>query len=100
MRGTGYKLYNHDWSGNVNIRPMHWGFVLSGQYVRSQHDLWGEKISWGENISIVELSYNCKDWQFGAGMIMPFGKYDQGFEDDEQMEYQRAAHASRYAYAV
>lgn len=78
MRGTGYKIYNHAWSGNVNIQLMHRGFVLSGQYVRAQHDLWGEKISWGENLSLINFSYNWKDWQFGAGMIMPFGKYDQG----------------------
>lgn len=57
---------------------MHWGFVLSGQYVRSQRSLWGEKISWGEDLNIIELSYNLKSWQFGAGIIMPFGKYDQG----------------------
>lgn len=78
MCGTGYKLHNYNWSGNVNLRMMHWGFVFSAQYVRAQHDLWGEKISWGENISVIDLSYNWKDWQFGAGMIMPFGKYDQG----------------------
>ncbi|WP_304646341.1 hypothetical protein, partial [uncultured Duncaniella sp.] len=28
--------------------------------------------------SIIDLSYNWKDWEFGAGVIMPFGKYDQG----------------------
>ena len=78
MRGTGYRLYNHAWSGNVNLQLMHWGFVLSGQYVRAQKDLWGEKISWGENLSIIDLSYNWKEWQFSAGVIMPFGKYDQG----------------------
>lgn len=78
MSGTGYRLYNHDWSGNVNVMLMHWGFALSGQYIRAQHDLWGEKISWGENLSHICLSYNWKDWQFGAGMIMPFGRYDQG----------------------
>lgn len=78
MRGTGYKLYNHNWSGNVNVQLTHWGFVLTGQYIRAQHDIWGEKISWGENLSILELSYMWKDWRFGAGMIMPFGKYDQG----------------------
>lgn len=78
MQGTGYKLYNRNWSGSVNLRLMHWGFVLSGQYIRAQHDLWGEKISWGENLSTIDLSYNWKNWQFGAGMIMPFGKYDQG----------------------
>lgn len=78
MRGTGYKLNNNDWSCSVNMRLMHWGFVLSCQYNRAPRDLWGEKISWNENISVIDLSYNWKDWQFGAGMIMPFGKYDQG----------------------
>ncbi|MDE6125354.1 MAG: hypothetical protein K2G30_00190 [Muribaculaceae bacterium] len=78
MRGTGYELTNNNWSGNANLQLTHWGFVLMGQYIRAQHDLWGEKISWGENLSIVALYYNWKNWQFGAGMIMPFGEYDQG----------------------
>lgn len=78
MRGTGYTHNNNEWSGDVSIQLIHWGFVLSGEYVQSQHDLWGEKISWGENISVIDLSYNWKDWQFGCGVIMPFGKYDQG----------------------
>lgn len=78
MRGTGYTNHNNDWSGNVSLRLMHWGFTLSGQYVRSQRDLWGEKISWGEDLNIIDLSYNWKSWQFAAGIIMPFGKYDQG----------------------
>ncbi len=78
MRGTDYRLYNHNWSGNVNLMLSHWGFELVGQYVRAQHDLWGEKISWGESLSIIQLSYKRKNWQFGAGVIMPFGRYDQG----------------------
>ena len=78
MRGSDYRLYNHNWSGNVNVMLAHWRFELVGQYVRAQHDLWGEKISWGENLSIIQLAYNWKNWQFGAGVIMPFGKYDQG----------------------
>ena len=28
--------------------------------------------------SLVMLSYNWKKWQFGAGLLMPFNKYDQG----------------------
>ena len=72
MRGTGYDIHNSAWSGNAQLRLMHWGFVLSGQYVRSQRSLWGEKISWGEDLNIIELSYNLKSWQFGAGIIMPF----------------------------
>lgn len=78
MRGTGYSLNSNAWSGNAAIQLMHWGFVLSGQYVRAQRDLWGEKISWGEDLNLIDLSYNWKSWQFSAGIIMPFGKYDQG----------------------
>lgn len=78
MRGTGYDLRSNAWSGNAEIQISHWGFVLSGQYVRAQRDLWGEKISWGEDLNMIDLSYNWKSWQFGAGIIMPFGKYDQG----------------------
>lgn len=78
MRGTGYCFSNNAWSGNVAVQLTHWGFVLTGQYQRAQRDLWGEKISWGEDLSIIDLSYNYKNWQFGAGVIMPFGKYDQG----------------------
>lgn len=78
MRGTGYSHRNNAWSGNASVQLMHWGFVLTGQYVRSDRDLWGEKISWGEDLNVIDLSYNWKSWQFGAGIIMPFGKYDQG----------------------
>lgn len=78
MKGRGYKLYNHCWSGNGSVMLTHWGFALSLQYVKAQRELWGEKISWGEDLSIIDLSYNLKNWQFSAGMIMPFGKYDQG----------------------
>lgn len=78
MRGNGYNLHSNAWSGNVEIQLAHWGFVLSGQYMRAQRDLWGEKISWGEDMNIIDLSYNWKSWQFGVGIIMPFGRYDQG----------------------
>lgn len=78
MRGTGYEYRSNAWSGNASLQLSHWGFVLSGQYTRAQRDLWGEKISWGEDLNIIDLSYNWKSWQFGAGIIMPFGKYDQG----------------------
>lgn len=78
MRGTDYKFYNSNWSGYVSLQLMHWGFNLSGAYNRAQRDLWGEKLSWGEDVSIIDLSYNWKSWQFGAGVVMPFGRYDQG----------------------
>ena len=78
MKGNTYKLYNHCWSGDVSAMVTHWGFTLGFQYVRAQRNLWGEKISWGEDISVIDLSYNWKNWEFSGGMILPFGKYDQG----------------------
>ncbi len=78
MSGTGYTLHSNGWSGNAQVQLTHWGFVLSAQYNHAERDLWGEKISWGEDINIIDLSYNWKSWQFGAGIIMPFGRYDQG----------------------
>lgn len=57
---------------------MHWGVTLTAQYQRSQRDLWGETISWGEDATVIDISYNRKGWQFGAGILMPFGRYDQG----------------------
>lgn len=78
MRGTGYDYNGYNWSGNANIQVTHWGFTLSYQYMKARRDLWGEKISWGEDINVIDLSYNWKNWQFGTGVIMPFGRYDQG----------------------
>lgn len=78
MSGTGYTLYNDDFSGYVQMQLSHRGITLSATYQRAERNLWGEKISWGEDISVIDLSYNWKSWRFGAGMLMPFGKYDQG----------------------
>lgn len=78
MQGTGYRLTSNKWSGYASMQLRHWGFTLSAQYVRAQRDLWGEKISWGEDINIVSLLYNWKKWGFAFGYIMPFGRYDQG----------------------
>lgn len=78
MKGSGYTLYNHNWSGNAQLMLAHWGFVLSAQYSKSPRTLFGERISWNEDVSIINLSYNWHKWQFGVGMLMPFGKYDQG----------------------
>lgn len=77
-QGTGYIHRCNSWSGNANIMLSHWGFVLSGQYVRGQRSLLGERISIGESINVVDLSYKWESWQFSAGVFMPFGKYDLG----------------------
>ena len=78
MKGSGYKLTNNQWCGNASVRLSHWGFTLSGEYERARRSLWGEKISWGEDVTFIDLSYDWKKWQFSAGVIMPFGKYDHG----------------------
>lgn len=78
MKGTGYKLYNHNWSGDITLLAQHWNFTLTAQYQKSQKDLWGETYSWGESISILALSYDWKKWEFTAGALCPFTKYDRG----------------------
>ena len=78
MKGKDYAINHNGWSGNASLQLSHWGFVLSAEYRYAQRDLWGQKISWGEDMNAIALDYNWKDWQFGAGIIMPFGKYDQG----------------------
>lgn len=78
MKGNTYTLYNHTWSGDAALMFMYKGFHLIFQYVRAQRDLWGEKISWGEDINVIAASYNQKNWHFEAGILVPFGKYDQG----------------------
>ena len=78
MRGSGYDYNGYNWSGNANVRVTHWGATIMYQYMRARRDLWGEKISWGEDVNVIDVSYNWKNWQFGAGVIMPFGRYDQG----------------------
>lgn len=78
MRGDGYVQQCNTWSGNAELALSHWGFTLSAQYVRAQRDLWGEKISWSEDMNIIDICYNLEAWQFSAGVIMPFGRYDHG----------------------
>lgn len=77
-QGKGYKLYNHNWNGNVQGILTHWNFTLLLQYAKAQRSLWGEKLSWGEDMSAIFLAYKWKGLQFGVLMFMPFGNYDQG----------------------
>ena len=78
MKGNGYKLYNRDWSGEVNATLTHWGFNFQVSYNHAQSGLWGETLHYGESVSLVQLQYNWRNWQFGAGVLCPFNKYDQG----------------------
>lgn len=78
MKGNGYRITNSDWYGYGSLQVMHWGFTLTAQYMRSQRNLWGENISWGEDLNLIDLRYNYKQWGFSAGCLLPFGKYDRG----------------------
>lgn len=78
MRGNGYTHYNYDWSGSVSANISHWGFTLMTSYQRSPRELFGESITWNEDLSVIMLSYDWKNWSFGGGVIMPFGRYDTG----------------------
>lgn len=76
-RGTGYEITRHNWSGEVTAMAYHWGFNLIVQYNHRAATLIGERETWDEKTSLVMLTYNWKKWQFGAGALCPFNKYDQ-----------------------
>lgn len=78
MKGSGYSLSNSDWYGYATLQVRHWGFTLTAQYMRAQRNLWGENISWGEDMNVIDLTYNWKQWGFTVGCLLPFGKYDRG----------------------
>ncbi len=78
MRGQGYNLTNSDWYGYITMQITHWGFTFTAQYMRAQRNLWGENISWGEDLNLLNLTYNWKQWGFSVGCLVPFGRYDQG----------------------
>lgn len=80
MRGTGYSHSYNSLTGNATVILSHYGFSLIGDYLAGSRTLWGEKITKGESYNQIEVNYNWKNWQFGAGMLMPFGKYDMGFK--------------------
>jgi len=78
MKGTGYTHYNHNWSGEIEAQLQHWGFMLNIQYQKASKNLFGEKISYGESVSVVSLDYGWKKFRFSLGVLCPFTKYDQG----------------------
>lgn len=77
-KGQGYKHTNHNWSGDANLTLEHWDFMLVAQYEKSYKRLTGETYSKGESFSLLMLLYEWRQWQFGAGMLCPFNKYDIG----------------------
>ena len=78
MKGNTYKLYNHCWSGDVSAMVTHWGFTLDSNMSERSVIFGVKRFLRGEDISVIDLSYNWKNWEFSGGMILPFGKYDQG----------------------
>ncbi len=78
MRGHDYTLTNHNWSYDAALMYIYKKFQLTYMYMKSPHNLRGEKISWEESYNIFSANYNLKNWQFEIGMLMPFDKYDRG----------------------
>lgn len=78
--GTGYRHLHRYWSGDINLMLTHWGFTLNALYQINEATLLGEKISRGEKFSLLLLSYHWNNFEFAAGMMMPFGRYSQGTE--------------------
>lgn len=80
--GTGYRHTYSDWSGNVNLSVMHWGFQLGLMYSRNMAQVYSEIISRRDSQSAVMLSYNWKTWQFGISVSNPVGKFGQKIQQN------------------
>lgn len=85
--GTGYRHTRNFWNGDINLMLTHWGFTLIGLYNVNDISLYGEKISRGETLSMIMLSYRWRNFNFTAGMMMPFGRYSQGSESLNRFNY-------------
>ncbi len=77
-KGRDYNHTHRSWNYNATAMVSHWGFTFLVQYNKGSQSLWGEKITSNETSSTIGLSYQLKNWEFMGGMIMPFGRYDQG----------------------
>lgn len=78
--GQGYKHLMNDFTYNITLMANHWNWGLMLQVNEQGKRLWGETIEKAEFVTIAGVTYNWKDFQFMAGMMMPFGKYNQGSE--------------------
>ena len=78
--GVGYKHHLNDLTYDVTLMANHWNWGLMLQVEEQGKSLWGETITKAEFMTTAAVTYNWRDFQFMAGMMMPFGKYNQGSE--------------------
>lgn len=76
-RGKGFSHILDSWEQNFNLQVFHWNWSLELQFNNPPSTLWGEEVSRGEFINIISLSYQWRQWNFTAGMFMPFARYSQ-----------------------
>lgn len=72
--GVGYKHHINDFSYDVTLMANHWNWGLMLQVVEQGKSLWDETITKGEFATTAAVTYNWRNFQFMAGMMMPFGK--------------------------
>ena len=76
-RGSDYRHNHTSWSYNGSVILSHWGFQLLFSHNRAATALTDEMLHRNESFNTIMLTYDWRDWQFGVGMFMPFGKYNQ-----------------------
>lgn len=79
MKGNGYKLYNHNWSGDVTAMLQHWDFTLTAQYQKSQKNLWGETYSWGGILFPFSIKLRLEEMGIYCRSSLPFHQVRQRF---------------------
>lgn len=76
-KGKGFKHILDSWEQYASIELYHWNWSLNFDINNPASILLGESIYRGERFNQITLSYRWKQWHFGAGMFMAFGKYSQ-----------------------
>lgn len=78
--GLGYKHHINTVSYDFTLMANHWNWGVMLQVEEGGKSLWGETVEKAEFRTTAAVTYDWRDFQFVAGMMMPFGKYNQGTE--------------------
>lgn len=75
-KGRGFRHRLTSWGQNFDISVSHWNWTLQFQLYNPRKDLWGETVTKNEFYNVLSINYHWKQWNFGAGILMPFGRYN------------------------
>lgn len=76
-KGNGFRHTLNSWGQSFSMQLYHWNWMLDFSLDNPAETLYGEELNRGERFNTLFLSYKWKNWNFGAGLFIAFGKYSQ-----------------------